>query len=109
MLVALLLIGPALLLEQLGQPGSGWEPARDPARTYAERAIRTQRFAEQQLGFLAGADRCGASAYLAFERLPASPLSDAWYNASQLMADAALIRLGQPALSAGEVTVCCPA
>lgn len=74
-----------------------WLPRAAAARVYALRALRTQRFSRAAFAPTGVIERCATLPFIAYRREPGSALSDAWYDASQLMADAALARLGQPA------------
>ena len=71
-------------------------PDASPDRVYDERAARTRRFTFDHLAYLIGSDHCALGASLSFRREPGSSLSDAWYNGSQLMADAAMAQLDEP-------------
>lgn len=89
------MIGSVLLAEGLASAGQEWAPPSEPAREYAQRALRSQRFTSERLTFPIGADLCGAGPHLGYRRVVGSELSDAWYDASQMLADAAMARLGQ--------------
>ena len=84
-----------LLLQTGFNAHSAWLPGEDPARIYAERALRTQRYTMAHLANLPRLERCGWVAFIGYERNDGSVLSDAWYDAAQLQADAAMVRLGQ--------------
>lgn len=92
----LLVLFCAILVLPSAFSDTSWLPPGEPARTYAERALRTQRFTLSRLANLPRLEQCGRLPFIGYERNDGSPLSDAWYNAAQLQADAALARLGQP-------------
>jgi glycosyl hydrolase family 76 len=95
---AVLLVGllwPLLSLGSSSAVDTAWLPPDEPARTYAERALRTQRYTMEHLANPPALDRCGWVRFIGYERNDGSVLSDAWYNAAQLQADAAMVHLGQ--------------
>jgi hypothetical protein len=92
-LAVLLLVGRSLSDDD---PTFAQTPDASSARVYEERAVRTRRFTFEHLAYLIGSDDCESAAALSFRRELGSPLSDAWYNGSQLMADAAMAPLGEP-------------
>ncbi|MCC7104233.1 MAG: hypothetical protein IT307_03755 [Chloroflexi bacterium] len=63
------------------------------ARYYLDAARRTRDFSLRQLAFPAGGTACGSGEALSFARAVGSRLSDQWYLAIQLQADAAFIPL----------------
>lgn len=79
----------------LARPDDDWLPAEGEARVFAERALRTQRYSTERHSHLEGSSDCDSAAFVGYRREPGSNLSDAWYDASQIMADAAMLRLGQ--------------
>jgi uncharacterized protein YyaL (SSP411 family) len=89
------LLWPLIVADGALRTGEQWLPPSGGARYHAERALQTQRYTLDHLANLPRLERCGWVAWLGYERNDGSPLSDAWYNATQLMADAALARLGQ--------------
>ena len=96
MFLLLLLFTTSFLPELRPFAAESWKPVSQPARRYADRAERTLRFTSERLAHFEAADRCGAALWLSYGRTVGSELSDAWYDASQLAADAALAELGEP-------------
>ncbi len=63
---------------------------------YREMALRTQAWTWQHLAYLDGAADCASAPYVTYRRDTQNvTISDHWYVALQLRADAALVRLGE--------------
>jgi hypothetical protein len=78
----------------LGQPSAAAATSAGSAEDYAERALRTREYTLNTLAVPAGAVGCERLRALGFRREPGSPLSDTWYDASQMLAESALLRAG---------------
>jgi uncharacterized protein YyaL (SSP411 family) len=97
--VLLIALGGLLLGQLARADDTQWLPKDGAAREYAERALRTQRYVAGSLASPAGGRSCADAPFMGYSREAGSELSDAWYDASQIMADAAMIRLGQSSQS----------
>lgn len=95
LLLLALLVGPMIGAVALTRPGEEWLPSEGAARVYAERALRTQRYSTERHAHFEASSVCDSAAFIGYQRELGSRLSDAWYDASQIMADAAMVRLGQ--------------
>ena len=93
--VALLAVALTLLsdLEMVGGGDEGREVQRE---RYRRMALRAQQYTWQVLAYPGGAGDCSAAPYLTYRRDTANvAISDHWYVALQLRADAALVHLGE--------------
>jgi hypothetical protein len=84
------------LAEPVSRPGHATATAASEtlALDYAERAQRTRKFTLERLAWPARAADCERSVLIGLRREVGSILSDAWYDASQVLAEAALLTAG---------------
>jgi hypothetical protein len=69
--------------------------AQDARSHYRDLAYRTQAYTWVNLGYAGGAQTCEAAPYLTYSRdLVNTTISDHWYVALQVRADAAMVNLG---------------
>ena len=91
-------LSSALLLllasTSLAVPRAARAAAAASADDYAARALRTRDYTLNTLAVPAGAADCDQLRSIGFRREPGSPLSDTWYDASQMLAESALLRAG---------------
>ena len=86
----------ALLVLAVGLGPLGCEAARElRRRSYREMALRTQEHTWRMLAYAGGAADCASAPYVTYRRDTLNVgISDLWYVALQVRADAALVRLG---------------
>ncbi|MDP8922014.1 MAG: hypothetical protein M3O34_03960 [Chloroflexota bacterium] len=68
-----------------------------PRADYRAMALETQRYTWHHLAYTGGAANCASARYVSYRRDDRSDttISDHWYSALQVRADAALVRLGE--------------
>ena len=90
----------ALLVLTIGLVPAGCEATPElRRRTYRELAQRTQEHTWRVLAYAGGASDCAAAPYVSYRRDTLNvAISDLWYVALQVRADAALVRLGRERL-----------
>ena len=86
-------VSSGLFLASLVLPVSARQTDQSEARVRFNAAIATQAVAQAKLGVLGDAFTCPDARLVAYRRSTAEPgIADQWYVASQLWADAALLR-----------------
>jgi hypothetical protein len=91
--LALVLVGSATGLGLAGMAGD--EPAQQ-RRQYRRMALETQRYTWRTLAYAGGAADCASAPYVTYRRdTQYAAISDHWYVALQVRADAALVQLGE--------------
>ena len=94
--LAVALVGSATGLGLAGVPGGA--PAQQ-RRQYRQMALETQRYTWQTLAYAGGAADCASAPYVTYRRDTQNvTISDHWYVALQVRADAALVQLGEERL-----------
>src|SRR5919197_986410 len=92
--VVLASVASALLISSLAVPASAQQPQPSELAVRLSAAAATQAVAWAKLGVLGDAFTCGDARLVSYRRSTAEPdITDQWYVASQLWADAALVAL----------------